>query len=314
MFRQINFNLISCYSKPVFVHINRTLSNYNYRKTNNSSKIINIDNEKIQTNIKYINSDTRTNKQLIDSNYGLRKFITRTFVWTGGGITGSIGVSMIGATFFPEFASTFAPVLDGFIMSIFGVLGIGFSDYKVHKDVLITKNTNNLYRKSEQIEIFYTKNSIQRLLGYSSFLVGNGLMMMPLFIIYPHAVLPAFVASGSVFSGSVLYAWSKKEGELEIWKSGLYSGLTGMVGVSLLGIGTQLFMGHNMFSDFTHLISLYGGIPLFSGLVAYDTHKSIDRYMKGDPDHLGCSSELHLDFLNLFVRFAEIIGKMNSDK
>lgn len=63
----------------------------------------------------------------------------------------------------------------------------------------------------------------------------------------------------------------------------------------------------------THIISLYGGIPLFTGLIAYDTHKSIEKYNSGDPDHLGCSVELYLDFMNLFVRFVEIIGKIQNN-
>lgn len=86
-----------------------------------------------------------------------------------------------------------------------------------------------------------------------------------------------------------------------------------MVGVNLLGLGSTFIFRLNMFGDMAHLISLYGGIPLFTGLVAYDTHKSIEKYQNGDPDHLETSTELYLDFMNLFMRFVEIIGKSQNN-
>ncbi len=295
-----------------FTRFARCLSSNNYRKNNFQTKLTIVESPNFQ--VKYIESSDITNKQLIDSNYGLRQFIKRTYIWTGSGICGSIGVSILGATFFPEFASSLQPLIDGFILAIGSTVGIAFSDYSVHKDIVKNVYGRNLYRKPVQTEILYTKNSPKRLISYTGFMVGNGFMMMPMFILYPHAIFPAFLASGSVFSGAVMYALNKKQGELEVWKSGLYSGLTGMVVVSLLGISSMYFQGPNMFGDMTHLISLYGGIPLFSGLVAYDTHKSIDKYMKREPDHLGCSTELYMDFVNLFVRFTEIISKINSSK
>ncbi len=323
MFRQIN-TIKYCSSQlknKNYIQIIRCLSSYNYKKNDTQdkyeklsklSKLSNIDSP--NAIIKYVESSDITNKQLIDSNYGLRQFIKKTYIWTGGGICGSVGISMLGATFFPEFASSLQPLADGFILAIVSTVGVAFSDYTVHKDIIANKFGTGFYRKQSQVEILYTKNSGKRLVSYAGFIAGNGLMMMPMFILYPHAILPAFFASGSVFGGAVMYALSKKQGELEVWASGLYSGLTGMVVVSLLGLSSMYFQGPNMFSDTTHLISLYGGIPLFSGFVAYDTHKSIDKYMKGVPDHLICSTELYLDFVNLFVRFTELISKFNESK
>jgi FtsH-binding integral membrane protein len=180
--------------------------------------------------------------------------------------------------------------------------------YSVHKDI-VKVYTNG---KKNQVEISYSINSIPRTLSYISLIVGNGIIMVPMFAIIPDSVLPAFIASSSVFGGATWYAMTRKTGELEIWGSALHGGLTGLVGVSLVGLGSNLIFGHNWFGDITHLVSLYGGIPLFTGLVAYDTHKSIEKYQSGDPDHLGCSTELYLDFINLFVRFMEIIAKIQS--
>ncbi len=269
-------------------------------------------------NINNLDNSIVTNKQLIDKDYGLRQFIKKTYLWTGTSICGTLGLSMLGATLYPEFATSFQPLISGFMLSIGSIVGISFSDYSVHKDIITNKfYTNrkvNIYRQPYQIEILYSKNSFMRKLSYSTFILGNSMIIMPVFIMFPQAVFPAFVASTSVFGGATLYALSKKEGELEVWKSGLYSGLSGLVSLSIFGIGSQLIFGQNLFGEMAHLFNLFGGIPLFSGLVAYDTHKSIEKYRLGDPDHLSCSSELYLDFLNLFVRFAEIISQFNSSK
>ena len=66
---------------------------------------------------------------------------------------------------------------------------------------------------------------------------------------------------------------------------------------------SNLIFGHNWFGDISCMISFFGCIPLFTGLVAYDTHKSIEKYQSGDHDHFGYSTVLYLDFINLFLRF-----------
>jgi FtsH-binding integral membrane protein len=234
-------------------------------------------------------------------------------MWTGGGICGSIGLSMVGASIItsnPHLMSDSIGMLfgTGCVMGLGGALGIGYTKYSVHKDIIKVYNKG----KKDQVEIAYTTNSIGRKLSYASLIAGNGIIMIPMFAIFPDAVFAAFIASSSVFGGATWYAMTRKTGELEIWGSALYGGLTGLVGISLVGLGSNLLFGHNWFGDLSHLISLYGGIPLFTGLVAYDTHKSIEKYQSGDPDHLGCSTELYLDFINLFVRFMEIIAKIQS--
>jgi FtsH-binding integral membrane protein len=204
----------------------------------------------------------------------------------------------------------------GAILSLGGAIGIGFTKYSIHKDTIkvsqIKHKLNQNKLESNQVKIFYSINSVPRTLSYVLLIIGNGIIMIPMFSLFPDAILPAFIASSSVFGGATWYAMTRKTSELEIWGSTLYGGLTGIVGISLLGLGSNLIFGHNWFSDLSHVVSLYGGIPLFTGLVAYDTYKSIDKYQSGDPDHLGCSTELYLDFINLFVRFVEIMAKIQN--
>lgn len=248
---------------------------------------------------------------IIDRNFGLKQFIKRTYMWSGLGITSSVGLSLAGS-YFPQIIGwtspgTFFGVCS--ILSIGGAIGVGMGKYTIHRQ-LVKINDKPGFTKSNQIEIIYSTNSPLRKLSYLAMLTGNGLMFIPIFIALPNAVIPAFIASSSVFGGATLYAWKRKPGELDHWSPVLYGGLSGLVIVSLLGLGSQMFLGHNWFGDTTHMISLYGGIPLFTGLIALDTKKAIEKYQAGEPDHLGCSTELYLDFMNLFIRFIEIISKI----
>lgn len=252
---------------------------------------------------------------IIDKNFGLKQFIKQTYMWTGLGITSSLGLSLVGS-YWPQIVGTTSPgvFLGGCaVLSIGGAIGVGMGKYRIHRQLVKIKNSdsNQLgFSKSNQVEIMYSTNSPLRTLSYGALLTGNGLMCIPLFTVFPNAVVPAFIASASVFGGSTWFAIRAKPGELDAWSPVLYGGLSGLVGVSLLGLGSQMFFGHNWFGDMTHMISLYGGIPLFTGLIAVDTQKAIEKYQAGEPDHLGCSTELYLDFMNLFVRFVEIIAKL----
>jgi FtsH-binding integral membrane protein len=246
-----------------------------------------------------------SSNQLINSNFGLNQFIKKTYLWTGGAVSGSIGISILGAKvdFISSVFNSFGMFIGtGFGMSLIGITGIAFIKPEYHT----SKQTNS------KPSYFYTTNPVSRVLSYGSLVSGMGILMIPMFVAFPDAIIPAFIGSSSVFGGAVYYGLTKKQGEIKTWESTLYSGLSGLVGVSLLGLGSNLLLGQNMFGSAAHLISLYGGIPLFTGLIAYDTYKAIERYNEGIPDHLGCSVDLYLDFINVFVRLVEIIAKIQA--
>ena len=90
-------------------------------------------------------------------------------------------------------------------------------------------------------------------------------------------------------------------------------GLVGLVGMGLVGLGSQLIFGPTMFSMALHSIDTYAGIVLFTAMSAYDTHKSIEMYENKDPDHLGCAINLYLDFINLLIRIMEVMAKIKKD-
>jgi len=305
------------YFEPTKI-INKNYSNIKFPKTNNNTKTnnqINPNNLSSISNVSNVSNCSNdfkmkiegdeTNADLLDSNYGLRKFINKTYLWTGGAITSSIGISILGsqidlvANLFDSFELFLGT---GLGLSFCGIFGMSFLKPKMYTGTIIN------FKNGKVVPVFYTTNSIPRIISYGSLVSGMGILMIPMFIAFPDAILPAFVASSSVFGGAVYYGLTRQE-EISVWGPTLYSGLTGLAGVSLLGLGSSLLFGQNWFGDSAHFISLYGGIPLFTGLISYDTYQAIKRYKEGDADHLGCSVDLYLNFINLFIRLVEIIAK-----
>ncbi len=264
------------------------------------------------SNIKFpINNDdnNKTNGDLINKDFGLRQFIKSTYLWTGGAITSSIGISILGTKvdFISGLFDSFEIFIGtGFALSIGGIIGINYLKPKIHENFIFNLKKDRAY------PVLYSTNSVPRIISYGSLVSGMGILMIPMFIAFPDAIVPAFATSSSVFGGAVIYALTRKTQELSIWGPTLYSCLTGLTGVSLMGLASSLLIGQNLFGSSTHLINLYGGIPLFTGLIAYDTYKAIQMYRQGEPDHLGCSVDLYLSFINLFIRLVEIIAKIQA--
>ena len=283
--------------------INRNIISSNIRcssEISRTSKINKID----------INVNEPTNIKLIEKDYGLREFIKKTYVWSGFTIAGSIGASALASSMFPELImNNILPIFgSGLLLGLGGAITLNmFKDgYTIYEETFNYKNKQNI--------IYYSINSNKRLFTYGCLVSGMSIVMMPLCVVFHDAIIPAFIASSSVFGGVTIFAMTRKKGELEPYQGVLYGGLSGLVGVSLLGIGSNLIFGVNYFGETMHIINLYGGIPLFTGLIAYDTHKAIMKYESKDPDHLGCSVELYLDFINLFTRFLEIMSKVQNNK
>lgn len=57
-------------------------------------------------------------------------------------------------------------------------------------------------------------------------------------------------------------------------------------------------------------VDTYFGLAVFTPLIAYDTYKAIQMYKLRNPDHLSCSLELYLDFMNVFVRMIKILQEI----
>lgn len=64
-----------------------------------------------------------------------------------------------------------------------------------------------------------------------------------------------------------------------------------------------------MYSDLWMNVDIYGGIVLFTGIITYDMYIAEKLYREGNHDHLGCSTKLYLDFINILIRIITIIAK-----
>lgn len=230
--------------------------------------------------------------------YGLKQFVKRMYLWTGGGIVGTAGISILGHELF--YSHPIAVVTGGLILGFGGAYGVTKTKYTIHQDVGKTSTGS--------VDVLYTTNSPKRIAAYAGVVSGMGMLGMPLCAMFPYAVIPAFIASTSVFGGTGWYAMTRKVGEFKPWAGVMYGGITGLIGVSAVGMSSSIIFGFNMFGIATHLIGLYGGVPVITGLVAYNTYKAIELYRAGDADHLGCSVRIHLDILNLLIKAWETVG------
>ena len=216
-------------------------------KTNNKNKeiIINQIDCNHMSNHK-IKNDRITNMELIDKNYGLREFIKKTYLLTGGGICGSIGLGIVGSQIIQIYPHSLISLLGllglGTVISCCGVIGINSTKYSTYKNIILNskRNKKNINNNNDNIDILYSVNSTGRIISYGTLVSGVGITIVPLFLVFPDALFPAFVASSSTFGASILYAMKKDVGELEQYSSVLHGGLGGLVSVSLMGLGSNL--------------------------------------------------------------------------
>lgn len=122
-------------------------------------------------------------------------------------------------------------------------------------------------------------------------------------------VYSAMAMTGFIFTGSSLFAMKSPVNSTISWGPALSGGLLGLIGCGVTGLISVMIFGPNSLFSALHTIDLYFGIPLFAGFIAYDTHMAIRMYKSGNPDHIGCSTQLYLDFINILIRIIEIMAK-----
>jgi len=230
---------------------------------------------------------------------GIQKFLGRVYGTTGLSIAATLGLAQGLSHFGVALAHPIECFGAGVVMSFGGLAGIMYKKYRVIQD-------------SDGIR---SENSSARLLSYGAFVTGMSLTLSPMVQIcneFSPTILP--IATGlSIFTmvGASMFAYSRPADSLLIYKAPLMGALTGLVGVSLSAlVGGWIFGYHNITIQLLHNIDLYGGILLFSGFTAYDTHRAIDMYKRNDPDHLGVATDMYLNFMNLLIRIMEIYSKV----
>lgn len=222
----------------------------------------------------------------------LSRFITKTYAYTGG----SIAASLIGMQVMAPMAVV-APVpffVSGIVGGIGGAVALGYTKYE---------------KKYNEEEGHYTVNSTARKIAFWSIVAGMSACTAPMVGMVSPGVLPlATGLSIATMGGASLFAYMRPSGSLLKYQAPLFGGLVGLIGVGLTGIASTYFLGpHHILSQVLMDVNTYGGIVLFTGITAYDTHLAIKLYEKGDADHLGCCTSFYLDFMNFLTRFMAII-------
>ena len=109
----------------------------------------------------------------------------------------------------------------------------------------------------------------------------------------------ALVLTAAIFLGFSASAMLAPRASLVKFQGPLMGMLLGMMAVSILGIFYPTAFGHS--------IVLYGGLAIFSALIAVDTQSMIERASCGGSDHVGDAVSMFLNVMNIFIRIASIM-------
>lgn len=131
-----------------------------------------------------------------------------------------------------------------------------------------------------------------------------GLGSAPLFVFGAGAgvIAPAFLISLGVFAGFTAASLLARSGSMLRW-GGFFTGA--LIGMLVLSLGALFSPA---IAVATKGIFLWGGLALFSGLVAFDTQRMIAAAQCGDTDPLDDALSLFLNFMNIFRILIQLLG------
>jgi len=151
---------------------------------------------------------------------------------------------------------------------------------------------------------------LQKHVLWSSFNLMQGLTLAPLFFYSPAILARAGLYTVGIM-GSISYVAATAKEDKFIWLGGpllagcavvVLSGLAPLV----LPVGSRALIG-------AEAVSLYGGLAVFGGFTLYDVQQVLNHARMAErgvlkKDTVNESIGLELDFLNIFVRMAQILG------
>lgn len=237
----------------------------------------------------------------INQDTGLTNFVKRVYLTAGATITSSLTFGGLIGLGMPEFVSMAAiPMLGGgFFLAIGGCIGMDKTDYTINNEKTLMTN------------------SFERQLSFGAVVCGMTLVLAPVVPII-HGIDPTIWPTATLLSIGTMglaTAWAHRQpaGALLSWQKPMMFGLGGLVCTGLTAVVGNYFFPGNMFFETLHNIDIYGGIILFTGMTAYETHVAVKMYQNGKPDHLICALNVYLDFINLLIRIAEALAKAKKD-
>lgn len=131
-----------------------------------------------------------------------------------------------------------------------------------------------------------------------------GITLAPSLVVFSDAIPMASVVTMALVAGPITASLKMQKGAMLSWGPALYTGLWGLIGISIGG----------MWFPILHDINLIGGVGLFTAYSAYDTHTMIKEFEDGNYDHIGHSANYSLNAINIFVRMLEIISRLQGGK
>lgn len=137
----------------------------------------------------------------------------------------------------------------------------------------------------------------------------NGLTLSTIFLIYTSdSIASTFFVTAATFGAMSMYGYTTKR-DLTTIGNMLFMALLGLIIASVVNMFLQ--------SSALYWILTYAGILIFVGLIAYDTQriKRLSETMGGQTAEsiqkvaIMGALRLYLDFINLFLRLLQVLGK-----
>lgn len=245
-----------------------------------------------------------------DSDYGYRHFISKVHRKVGIASTTSLAIAMtIGKIVPPEILCDI-PVLittmgSSLVMGLAGCYGIR------HIEPIYNRVTIN------DTEIIESEDLPARKLSFYALVSAVGLSLsipMSLYLSIDPYIVPISLGLSTLIFGGCAYV-SRKISDVTLlkWKVPLYVGLSSLLGLQLVNLISYLCLGHTALNDVLSSIDIHAGLVLFTGLSIYDSYIAKEKYDKGKPDTLECTTLLYLDFVNILVRIMAILAHNRND-
>lgn len=215
------------------------------------------------------------------------------------------------------------------IHSTYGHLGVGFGISAAA--AYATFNSAPLMRLVSSGSLLFAFGSIAALIA-SSTVVHNipyepgfgpkqlawvahcsllGIMLAPMSMFGGPAIIRAGMYTAGVVGGLSAIAVCAPSERFLVNAAPISIGLGAVIASS---IGSMLLPPTSKIGLGLYGISLYGGLILFSGLLLYDTQKTIKRaelhptYSMAPYDPINNSLNIYMDILNIFIRMLQIFG------
>lgn len=224
----------------------------------------------------------------VQNNLALKTFLNKCYTYTGVSVGGFLALSqvsiMTGVAAMPMTScltlAAFAPLI-----------GMSFIQPTFSQDQYGHMQLDNNNKRSACFWSF---------IGLTG--VGISPFMMAMTMGQPTLLPAALMVTTGICAGASLYAYSRPSDSLLYLKGPLFGSLLAMIGLQLAGgLCAYAGMGTGLM-EMSREISLYGGIAIFTGFMAYDTHGAIQMFKEGRPDHLQVAMDLFLNFKALLVR------------